>query len=210
MSTSNICVFHKAAMLVVFSKDGPNPISTRQALIQQGMSEDEAKANRNRMKVRKEKQIIEGRIAGGCSPVPTGVQFSTLSSPVSNITETVVTTTATTATTGENDTTEEDKKKQIRRTSKQVYAEEGQKCVQQKKEDIAFIEAATKYEAKKKKKGSNKQSAASIVEEVSKKHKTNINEKTVRRHVGRGSMKPHKRSGAKQKECIDFSIENCD
>ena len=86
-------------MIVVFSKDGPNPISIRQALIQQGMSEDEAKANRNRMKVRKEKQIIEGRIAGGGSPVPTGVQFSTLSSPVSNITETV-TTTATTATTG--------------------------------------------------------------------------------------------------------------
>ena len=93
MSTSNICVFHKAAMLVVFSKDGPTPISTRQAFIKQGMSEDEAKANRNRMKVRKEKQIIEGRIAGGGSPVPTGVQFSTLSSPVSQITETVTTTT---------------------------------------------------------------------------------------------------------------------
>ena len=75
MSTSNICVFHKAAMLVVFSKDGPNPISIRQALIKQGMSEDEARANRNRMKVRKEKQIIEGRIAGGAFPVPTGVQF---------------------------------------------------------------------------------------------------------------------------------------
>lgn len=144
MSTSNICVFHKAAILLVFSKDGPNPISVRQALIHHGMSEDEARENRNRMKVRKEKQIIEGRIAGGGSPVPTGVQFSTLSSPVSEKTETV-TTTATTATTGENDTTEEDKKKQIQRTSKQVYAEEGQKCVQQKKEDIAFIEAATKY-----------------------------------------------------------------
>ena len=75
MSTSNICIFHKAAMLVVFSKDGPNPISIRQALIKQGMSEDEARANRNRMKVRKEKQIIEGRIAGGAFPVPTGVQF---------------------------------------------------------------------------------------------------------------------------------------
>ena len=57
------------------------------------MSEDEAKANRNRMKVRKEKQIIEKRITGGSSPIPPGVQFSTLSSPVSQITETVTTTT---------------------------------------------------------------------------------------------------------------------
>ena len=62
MSTSNICVFHKAAMLVAFSRDGPDPISIRQALVDQGMLEDEAKENRNRMKVRKEKQIIELRI----------------------------------------------------------------------------------------------------------------------------------------------------
>ena len=65
--------------------------------------------------------------------------------------------------------------------------------MQQKKEDIAFIEAATKYGAETKKKGSYKRSATSIVEEVNKKHKTNINEKTVRRHVGRGSMKPPKK-----------------
>ena len=133
------------------------PNSIRQALIDQGMSEDEAKENRNRMKVRKEKQIIEGIIACGGSPVPTAIHFSTLSSPVLNITETVTTTTtAATVTTTENDTvavtncsseTTKTKKKQIQRISEQVYAEAGQKCVQQKKEDIAFIETATKYEA---------------------------------------------------------------
>ena len=43
------------------------------------------------------------------------------------------------------------------------------------------------------------------MEEVNKKHKTNINEKTVRnrRHVRKGSKKPPKKSGGKQKVPIE-------
>ena len=50
---------------------------------------------------------------------------------------------------------------------------------------------------------SNKRSASTIVDEVNKKHKININERTVRTYVAKGLTKPPRKSGGKEKVPIE-------
>ena len=55
---TNISVYEKAAYLVIFSSEGPNKKTIKEALLDQGLSENEARTNTNRMRVRKAKSLI--------------------------------------------------------------------------------------------------------------------------------------------------------
>ena len=50
---TNLSVYDKAAYLVIFSSEGPNKKTIKEALLDQGLSENETGTNTNQMRVRK-------------------------------------------------------------------------------------------------------------------------------------------------------------